>query len=1819
MKDISNVIARIIRDKAAHASISVGGEREESRFIFHGPEKTILKQVFDLLTRDGVLTINGDDGKTFSLPILLQVGLDETNGVNPKVGESGLCDETHLLDIRNVPSSPSYIALVPPGSHNNQSISTTTDEFGIDSEHNSSHASFEDWWNDGFVQKLLEIAIHDCGTHSKDDALLLVRRAALAVDSVDKDRIGVWRLISRIFSAATCLPSMSPENRISLACGFPAMKDGKLDPKKQTQALTELVNCVSSGFKTSLERLKELAVDEEIKDAISGAFGHIQNTCQIITTFDRSPSAYYVPDDDYEISPPPDWWHILTADLWLELIAEEPIEIDGLDLECVNTKIPYSKSVPAIVDSQILLKLTSAKDEPAGQAGTVKQGKVEKKFTLFDNVAEFDFEPCSHKTPLNFKVEAEGHKSATLKVISLQHWEPGLVVVCRQASKTSVPKKPKGRQLKNTPDWESSLSLPGVGRYELIIFTSPEVELKNSGIFEVEGSNELSELSHEIPIHRFEEGRFQLEVHVESGSYIDIPFARAQESGKNVEEFCRVFLSAEDVAEEGCRSEYEKLIKLNRRHLDKGAFKPVIQLDRNARSLNLQTWVLDAAMVARSYLPFVISEDYEGHWVQPDWKTCPTLSGATFLFDPRPSVAEFDPPINFITSREKIAAKIRAVDDQAGVVESAELGKWLNDDPEFAADVEEYVGSYKSWLDTNPEVATWVDVVAVMPMDKEGRTLGTEPDAILLSPLHPIRLSWHAFAQKTLLDAVNASTPSPAASVIDPDTIIDALVLPLQSPDLPEEVLFVSIENSTDYWSVLWNANKLSELPSKSLMPPFDGSFGFAIGGVAQGFSAAQVERSLDDVTELLCAKPVINVLVDGTTGTGDACNSGLVNWGRSRCASESPDETAPLGSRKVNIYDLRPDKIKPDKTAIANLTEDTDGNVVWFDRKPEEVVPDIGVIAQLDTAAPSTTNESPRSPVSIGGLVRTRIRKQLAGRGRNFLVESRQGVPSVNSGDQLADKIRSAIMACEHRYDKRFGLRFVPNVHRIQTLIENQKANFVAVSSSAVDPACFLGGWMDGAYLWDYDLPSYSQRSGDVNGYYLLSRVKESDRIGLRKILSRLPGYKNFADEKVDEILVEVSKRGIPTVKGLSTDDSGATGDLGLYVAVKTLQNQFGVSSEFIGVAPIFVQKEDSLWINLIVPVDPFQGYLIDLAKTLKLDKKELSLSRPDLLMVSVCMTTDSISNIKLTPIEVKCRPSTSFSQEDMESALEQTKAMAVLLADILDRAKSSELWKLTYQHLMASMIGFGMRVYSQNKIVDEYGDKWSTYHEKIISFIFASPDQILVDKTGRLIVVDSSPYSRSYDSDRDGFSETLIVSIASAAGLVGETDVSEFNDIKNSISDWGFMNSPVSPAKSENPLELEQQGVPIDKNVAPKAGPTESRKEKISSDGPVIEGRQEDFESVVLNIGETSDGFRPRQVSLNISDTRLNNLNIGVVGDLGTGKTQLLKSLIYQIASSAEGNRGRAPKFLIFDYKRDYGGVEAEAFVKATGAKVVKPQNLPFNLFDTRNVVDSLNPQIDRISFFIDILDKIYSGIGPNQRRNLKKAIKEAYSACGSERAPTLSDVYESYLALLGDKVDSVVSIIEDLIDLNVFESDQEKVLPFDEFFDGVVVISLNLLHSDRIKNMIVVVMLNLFYEYMIKTKKQPFIGSDPQLRFIDSYLLVDEADRIMSYEFPVLERLLLEGREFGTGVVLASQYLNHYKVNSTDYREPLLTWFIHKVPNVKPNELSALGFTSDLMSLSDRVQKLPIHNCLYKTFDCPGEVVHGLPFYKIKTVQE
>jgi len=363
---------------------------------------------------------------------------------------------------------------------------------------------------------------------------------------------------------------------------------------------------------------------------------------------------------------------------------------------------------------------------------------------------------------------------------------------------------------------------------------------------------------------------------------------------------------------------------------------------------------------------------------------------------------------------------------------------------------------------------------------------------------------------------------------------------------------------------------------------------------------------------------------------------------------------------------------------------------------------------------------------------------------------------------------------------------------------------------------------------------------------------------------------------------------------------------------------------------------------------------------------------------------------------------------------------------------------------------------------------------------------------------------------------------------------------------------------------------------------------------------------------VGETVEGFKKEQLFFNPSNTDLNQLNIGVVGDLGTGKTQLLKTLIYQIVRSSAQNRGMRPRFLILDYKKDYCSPD---FVEAVNARVIKPQHLPVNVFDRSHSKDALTPWLDRFNFFSDVLDKIYSGIGPVQRRQLKTAVKNAYDICGPDSQPTVYNIQEAYAVLLGDKPDSPSAILDDIVDREIFHREPTKAGLLEDFLDGVVVLDLGSLgQDDRAKNMVVAIMLNVFYEQMLRIPKRPFLGNNPQLRAVDSFLLVDEADNIMRYEFDVLRKILLQGREFGVGVILASQYLRHFKAGASDYREPLLTWFIHKVPNITSNEIQALGMSVESSLIAERIKVLQKHWCLYKTAEVEGTIIHGVPFYTL-----
>lgn len=1832
MNRFAHWLAATVREKVLSSTQGLGGGNLEYRLIFRGPPLELLEPVYEELARDGGIRVSTGITEEFvTLPVLLQCPVDQLQGPKPLIGSSGKCDNDYLLDVRNSSTKPRFVALVPPEQYNNRSIKSTADEFGLAATNtDQDRASFEHWWKDDFVQYAVSEGLDLVGIAPplRDEARILIREAAASVDEVDSDDAdkashrAAWRLLSRIYSIADSKHELPSGAALSLACGLPPMKDGGISAKVQLAVLKKITEELADGFKTGIERLTQGA-KPEVAQALRELLSHLQTNCSVTTAFARAISAFYMPSADMDLPPPPSWWKVLTAEQWTELLADEPDEdIGELILRCTNSLIPIGKGLPAVVRDKVELEISTSEGSQPNElllAGG-SQGKAPVAMPVPSDgvINHTDLFPPSHKSPLSYKVTADGCKPASARVISLAHWKPGILVTCRLATKLAPPKKP--RKGSAVTGWETSLSLPGSGRYELRVHLTP-----GGSIGKIEGlpddATEFEEQWETIEPQPSGEDEYLIEIEADGKYQLDIAFTPA---GEQTPENCRVYLACEEAKEEGCRSEFERLIKLNRRHLEKFDTKSVVHLDRNARSSSLQSWILEDQNVSQSFRPLVIADDYASRWAPPDWEAPhgPILSNGRFLYDPRPEAMSFQPPQGFIEARREIARYIRG-DDQTGLLESAPLGAWLAADPDFRSLVESYLGSFMSWLDADPDIACWLDSIAVCSLEADGRTLGRVPDAIILSPLHPLRLAWHCLAQKVLRDEADGNAPCPAASILDPDCVPDLLTISLQAPGGVDKVDFLSVECSSDYWSVLWNGSRLGQISNRANRAPFDTSFGLTVGGISSGFSTAQVCRALDDVTDLLAAKPIISLAVSSAGGTTDSCNEGLAIWCTRQFGNEDQDDSPrpSVGPRILEVFDTRErENGQPDQATIANLSEDTGNHVRWYHEQPIGSKPDLGIIAQLDSAQPESKEVGMLSPLSTGGLIRHRVRRQLQ---PPFLSESRQGLQMPPSGDQFADKVSACMLMMERLRDGKVGLQFSPNVHAVSSMLLEKNAGFVAVSSSAIDPACFLGGWIKGTYLWDYDLPSYSHRAGDTSGYYLLSQVKQADRDALRRVLKHLPGCEDLDDEQVEQILLEVASRGIPTVRGLSGDDTGATGDLGLFLAVRLLQDQFRVTGNKESLLPVLAGSQEDSTIAIIIPVDPFRGYLSDLARSLGKERKDTSLSRPDLLVVGVRACNGHI-HLHLTPIEVKCRQGVIFGASESSEALSQAKALSSLLRAIEERASSSLAWQLAFQHLLLSMIGFGLRVYSQHQAASGHAGRWASYHERIAAAILSPTPPISIDGKGRLIVVDSSSQSGPHDRDGDKFTETVVISSQDAGRIVAGNDAQSFYDgVRAKIGDWGLLpnQASVTGASPELPDATQSNATETSEFMGTPAEeiPQESvslieHSLGIAVDPETITGRPTDEAGtgILLSVGQTVDGFEPRSLSLNISDTRLNQLNIGVVGDLGTGKTQFLKSLILQISKAREANRGITPRFLIFDYKRDYS---SQDFVEATGAKVVKPYRLPLNLFDTTGMGESSVPWLDRFRFFTDVLDKVYSGIGPVQRDKLKGAVRSAYEVAGAQsRQPTIYDIHAEYRELLAGKADSPMAIIDDLVDMEVFARSGETK-PFDEFLDGVVVISLDALgQDDRSKNMLVAIMLNMFYENMLRTPKRPFLGSTPQLRAVDSYLLVDEADNIMRYEFDVLRKLLLQGREFGTGVILASQYLRHFKAGATDYREPLLTWFIHKVPNATPAELGVLGFTSDLAELSERVKTLPNHHCLYKSFDIAGEVIRGLPFFEL-----
>ncbi len=761
---------------------------------------------------------------------------------------------------------------------------------------------------------------------------------------------------------------------------------------------------------------------------------------------------------------------------------------------------------------------------------------------------------------------------------------------------------------------------------------------------------------------------------------------------------------------------------------------------------------------------------------------------------------------------------------------------------------------------------------------------------------------------------------------------------------------------------------------------------------------------------------------------------------------------------------------------------------------------------------------------------------------------------------------------------------------------------------------------------LWEWKPPFFDAKSGDMlerRPFLALARIPQSFKNELARIQKRSFG-ENIDAGFTDSLLEKLGTRGVGLSSLLARGGTHASGALGFYLCLETI--------DALKIQDIHL---------MVLPIDACDPFL----RALSGNGSSMSdmTRRADLLLLAV--TQDRIT---LIPIEIKFYGTEAKAEgknlptplsskvKDAFDQVAQTRSILDLLVTRYRNLKKGDngkegdldLWvnsfatmleaafkmspnvtpdKINLAQVLSNVLSKQIEIDLGASLVTYYEDAASTEnglghtkyfgnHEKRVPGLFvANPKSCLVN-------------------DEPGHVQPSVIAEMQKLvewALNTETKPSPRHDFTPESDDQGTSteedSSPESNQLSDNGETLTETETPEPSSYSDEAGTKEA--EPIADD---VEYEYLSGLGIEIRVGTTVDGLVGRNVDATFwpANTELNQMNVGVVGDLGTGKTQLLKSLILQLSQKSREVQIEPISMLIFDYKDDYTD---EEFVNRVGANVVSPEKIPLNIFELSGPYTKRKAAL-RASKFADMLGRIYAGIGTIQVHNLTVAITELFENLGG-KPPTLNEVLAQYQSKVKN-VDAVISTLSRFTIQDIFTENKDEMISFREFMDGRLnVIPLTNFNGDsETQNAIVVLFLDLYYEYMLKSKKWDFVGTSPQLRMVNSFLLVDEAHSIMKYEFPVLDDILLKGRQFGFGVILASQYLSHFKTKNKNYGEPLLTWIIHKVPQAKESELKSLGIVGANAEMAKKISSLPVHGAFYSSLNFENRFIRGLPFYEL-----
>jgi DNA sulfur modification protein DndE len=336
-----------------------------------------------------------------------------------------------------------------------------------------------------------------------------------------------------------------------------------------------------------------------------------------------------------------------------------------------------------------------------------------------------------------------------------------------------------------------------------------------------------------------------------------------------------------------------------------------------------------------------------------------------------------------------------------------------------------------------------------------------------------------------------------------------------------------------------------------------------------------------------------------------------------------------------------------------------------------------------------------------------------------------------------------------------------------------------------------------------------------------------------------------------------------------------------------------------------------------------------------------------------------------------------------------------------------------------------------------------------------------------------------------------------------------------------------------------------------------------------------------LTFELGELGNG---EIIKININDLReFDNRNIAIAGMAGSGKTQFVKDILYQISK----NTSNQLKFIFFDYKGEGNRTQLQPFLDATNTQfidIVNDNGLKFNPLLSINLEPRQRPF--SIKAFADTISMFVPSVGVAQKNILTNVLTDLFDSKNGTY-PNVDELFESLVDFYVNTnrvPDTLYAGIQDLT-TNIFNCSPDNP----SILDNSLYLNLPPAISDTLRQLIVFLLLRYIYTHFSSTNDCEPIGYIFPLRYV---IVIDEAHIYLRNKNArkALEELLRLLRSKGVIIIMLSQGVDDYKTKDFDFASQVKLPICLNIQNKDYKSITGfIGTPSSKLKLETEISKL------------------------------